>query len=309
MTLSFRQIEVFRCLISAGTTTAAAARLSISQPGVSRHIADLEAHLGFRLFDRVKGRLVPTTAGVRLASVVEQNFLGLKRIEQAAENIRDQASHPVVVACLPALSTSLLPRVARYISSRNLSWSLEVDTGTVTQVIEKLQSHSADLAVTLTIPDIIGIEAEALFTVEHVCALPSGHPLAAKEVIEAEDFRGETVIGWRPAGPLSFKKEADVMDRYLEGNAVRLTTHTSHSRYALVAAGLGITLAEPFAAEPWIHQGVVVRRFEPRLPLTYSLCYPSGRIRSEPVSAVRNAIFAAVEQWRSEADCVVPFVD
>ena len=90
MALRFRQVEVFRCLMAAGTATRAAAELSISQPAVSRHVAELESHLGFKLFDRVKGRLEPTTSAVHFARVVEQNFLGLARIERAAENIRDE---------------------------------------------------------------------------------------------------------------------------------------------------------------------------------------------------------------------------
>ncbi|MEM7226268.1 MAG: LysR substrate-binding domain-containing protein [Pseudomonadota bacterium] len=302
MALSFRQIEVFRCLMSAGTTTRAAAKLSISQPGVSRHIAELEGHLGFKLFDRIKGRLAPTTAAVQFARVVEQNFLGLERIEQAGANIRDNVPQPVVIACLPALSTSLMPRVAQHIRRSNQTWSLVVDTGTVAEIIENLQNHSADLALTLEIPEILGIEAEPLFTVDHVCALPADHRLAAKEVITPEDFREETVVGWSSAGPLGFEKEAEIFAGIVNAKDIRFTTHTSHSRYALVAAGLGITIAEPFAAGPWLKNGVAVRRFEPSLPLSYSLCFPTGRIRSEGVGAVRAAILASVKAWRQESD-------
>ncbi len=305
--LSFRQVEVFRCLMTAGTTTRAAARLSISQPGVSRHLAELEAHLGFKLFDRMKGRLVPTTAAVELAGIVEQNFLGLERIEQAAKNIRSNVSQPVVVACLPALSTSLVPRVARRIRESNQPWGLEIDSGTVAEIIQKLQNLTADLALTLTIPDIAGIESEHLFTADHVCAMPAGHRLAEKEAIEASDFQNEQVIGWRPAGPLSFDKEAALFAPYLDDNDIRVMTQTSHSRYAMVAAGLGITLAEPLAAEAWLNNGVVVRRFEPRLPLSYSLCFPSGRTRAEPVNAVRKAVLSAVRDWQAEAGSCIPF--
>ena len=300
MSLSFRQIEVFRCLMSAGTTTRAAARLSISQPGVSRHIAELEGHLGFKLFNRVKGRLEPTTTAVQFARVVEQNFLGLERIEHAGQLIREELSQPVTVACLPALSTSILPIVARKLGTRNQKLGLLVDTGTVEEIIERLQGFSADLALTLTFPPILGIELEPLFRVEHVCAIPEGHPLTKKEFITPADFEGETVIGWSAAGPLQFEKELAIFADYISNKNIRVTTHTSHTRYAMVAAGLGITIAEPFAAGPWTNNGVVLRRFEPRLELAYSLCYPTGRTRSESVDLVRNAILATVREWRSE---------
>ncbi|MEM7171480.1 MAG: LysR substrate-binding domain-containing protein [Pseudomonadota bacterium] len=300
MGLSFRQIEVFRCLMSVGTTTQAAAKLSISQPGVSRHIAELEGHLMFKLFERSKGRLVPTKAAVKFARVVEQNFLGLERIEQASEKIRENLVQPVTIASLPALSTSLIPKIAHRIMSSNHVSRLEVSTGTVTELIDMLQGHTADLALTLSIPDIPGIESEPLLTVDHVCVLPEGHPLADRQEITPADFENETVVGWSPAGPLKFEKEAAIFADHVSDKDIRLTTQTSHSRYALVAAGLGITIAEPFSASPWLKNGIVVRRFTPRLPISYSLCYPSGQIREDAVGAVRRAILATVKAWKFE---------
>ena len=302
MQLRFRQIEVFRSLMSAGTTTRAAAELSISQPAVSRHLAELEAHLGFALFSRARGRLEPTSAAVQFARVVEQNFIGMARIEHAAENIRETLQEPVKVACLPALSTSILPLVGKTVREGNQDITLLVDTGTVAEIIEKLQNHAADLALTLTFPPILGIEVEPLFSVSHVCAMPEGHRLARKTTISPADFRNEPVIGWGAAGPLSFDKEAAVFSDHVAARDITITTHTSHTRYAMVAAGLGITIAEPFAAGPWLGKGVVLRRFEPKLRLTYSLCHPTGRMRSEPVGAVKRAIVSAVRTWGSEHD-------
>ena len=110
--MRFRQFEVFRSLMASGTMTRAASALSISQPAVSRHVAELEAHLGFQLFKRIRGRLEPTAAAVQLARVVEQNFLGLERIEHAAREIRDGLPQPVTVACLPALPRTARPQPA-----------------------------------------------------------------------------------------------------------------------------------------------------------------------------------------------------
>ena len=55
--IRFRQIEAFRSLIMTGTSVGAAKKLHVTQPAISRLIADLEADLGFSLFSRVGGRL------------------------------------------------------------------------------------------------------------------------------------------------------------------------------------------------------------------------------------------------------------
>jgi len=300
MAISFRQIEVFRCLMATGTMTRAAQELSISQPAVSRHVLGLEGYLGFDLFRRIRGRLEPTEAAVQFARSVDQNFLGMERIEHAAQNIRDGVPQPISVGCLPALATSLLPMAAQHAVRGSRFPGLFFDTCTIAEVIEKLQNQSIDMAVTLTFSPILGIEFEHLLSVDHVCIVPEGHRLVDKPCVTPDDFAGEQVVGWDAAGPLSFDRENAVFSNLRPAMRVDVTTHTSHTRYAMVAAGLGISIAEPFAAEQWAGKGVSVCRFEPALPLHYSLCYPTGRLRSEQAGTVRNAIISAVADWKKK---------
>ena len=89
MKITFRQIDAFQTLIVSGTVTKTASLLGISQPAVSRLISDLEKTVGFKLFNR-SGRKLEATLEARLfAEEVTQSMSGLKRIEQAAQNIRD----------------------------------------------------------------------------------------------------------------------------------------------------------------------------------------------------------------------------
>jgi DNA-binding transcriptional LysR family regulator len=55
-----RQLEALNTVAEHGSMTRAAAELGISQPAVSRLISDLSTEMGFQLFDRREGRLVPT---------------------------------------------------------------------------------------------------------------------------------------------------------------------------------------------------------------------------------------------------------
>ena len=58
--LSLRQIEVFRAIMMAGSISGAGRMLHVSQPAVSRVLALTETRLGYPLFERAKGRLLPT---------------------------------------------------------------------------------------------------------------------------------------------------------------------------------------------------------------------------------------------------------
>ena len=58
--MNLREIEAFRTVMLCGTASRAAETLNISQPAVTKAVQALERSIHFALFERVKGRLVPT---------------------------------------------------------------------------------------------------------------------------------------------------------------------------------------------------------------------------------------------------------
>ena len=64
--MDLRHVRTFVTVAELGTVSKAALRLRIAQPALSRHISDLEAELGFKLFDRVGRRLLLTGEGEQL---------------------------------------------------------------------------------------------------------------------------------------------------------------------------------------------------------------------------------------------------
>lgn len=301
--IRFRQIEAFRHLIITGTGTAAAKRLQISQPAISRLIADLEAYLGFALFKREKGRLEPTVAGMRFYRAVEENFLGLERLKQVANAIRSDASESLNIACLPVLSTTVLPRVLRTFFDAYPDVVVRVDPCGMTDIMARLQELKTDIALSLEFPEIAGIEVEPIFETRVMCALPAGHPLAARDCIVPEDLEGQDVIGWLPTRTLSFGAEQSM----LEGAGIHphytIETNNSHTRYAMVASGLGVSIVEPFAAQLWQAHGVVIRPFEPAPAYSYVLAYPRNSLRSEITLNFRKTLLEIVKRFDFTRPC------
>jgi DNA-binding transcriptional LysR family regulator len=103
--MNFRQLEIFRAVMVSGSASRAAERLGITQPAVSRALTDLELRVGFDLFDRVKGRLVPTPEGQLFFGDVTMSFVGLDSLRAAAARIRDFGSGTVRIASLAALGS------------------------------------------------------------------------------------------------------------------------------------------------------------------------------------------------------------
>jgi DNA-binding transcriptional LysR family regulator len=290
--IRFRQIEAFRSLIMTGTSVGAARKMHVTQPAISRLIADLEADLGFSLFSRIGGRLNPTTAGLRFYKSVEENFLGLERLKQVADMIRDEASEGLTVACMPVLATTLLPPILADFVERHPGVPIRVDSVKVPEVLVSLQNHKADVA---------SIEVQTLLKTRALCAMPAGHRLAKKKVVRAQDLRGERIIGWLPNSRQAYEAEQSTISSAEERPHYTVLTDTAHTRYAMVAGGLGVSIVEPFAAKVWRAHGVVVRPFETPpeyvIEYEYALSYPSSGIRSDLVASFRESVLRVVETY------------
>ncbi len=294
--MNFRQLEAFRHVILTGTTKEAANRMFVTQPAVSRLIKALEEEVGFTLFNRLKGRLQPTTSGMRFYEEVEQNFLGLERLVQTAARIRRSEPRELKVACIPALSSTLLPAAIKAFRVHYPTIMINVDTVVVTGLLERIQQMRVDLAVTLAFPPVTGIEVETLLETENYCAMPISHPLASKDIITPEDLVGIPILKPLPAGPLTWEEEEHILQKTgLEPRYV-MAYHTSHTGYAMIAQDLCIGLMEPFAAQHWRNE-VTLRPFRPRVKLTYALAYPSTQIPSKPIDEFREIIREVFKNW------------
>ncbi len=78
--MRLRHIEVFHAIYSCGSVTRAAEVLNVSQPSVSKVLAHAEQQLGYRLFDRIKGKLVPTPEADQLFTHVDEVNESLDRM-------------------------------------------------------------------------------------------------------------------------------------------------------------------------------------------------------------------------------------
>jgi len=90
MMITSRQLEAFRAIMARGTVTAAAERLGVSQPAVSKILAGLEHEIGYPLFTRIKRRLAPTSEARLLEQEVTRLYHSLERVTEVAREIRER---------------------------------------------------------------------------------------------------------------------------------------------------------------------------------------------------------------------------
>ena len=185
--LSIRQMETFREIMRAGSVTGAARALGRAQPSVSAMLATLETELGFHLFEREKGRLVPKPEA---HFFFEETQAILDRVTRSAQIMREIGNLErgrLKIASLPGVSLFFLPWiVAEFVKDRP-DVDVTLMTRTSVKVQEWIASQQYDVGIAeMTNPrESINIQAIRL---ECVCALRKDDPLADKEIITPADL-------------------------------------------------------------------------------------------------------------------------
>ncbi|UJW77225.1 LysR substrate-binding domain-containing protein [Rhizobium sp. SL42] len=291
--MNLRQVEVFRVVMTNGTTARAAEVLHISQPAVSKMIQELERSLDFDLFHRIKGRLLPTAEGQLFFREVEQAFLGLTHLRGAAARIRDYGSGELRIACLSALSTNVLPRVLRSFMDRNPNIAITFQARMSSNVRDLVASGQFDLGIVADEIDRTGVEVQPFTQFRVAVAIPEGHPLEARDVVHAADLAGQPFIALAPED--TTRREAERAFE-IAGITVRTVIETPYSTTicSMVAAGIGVGLVNPLTAEPYIGRGLTLRPFEPALHFRTLLITPPNRLPSLALEAFIDELKRAI---------------
>ena len=109
MNTPFRQFQAFHATIEHGTVTGAAEHLGISQPAISNLLAQLERRTKLRLFERSRGRLLPTPEAVVLFDEIDTVVRGLDHVNQAVVDLQNQRAGQLQVATSHALAFGFMP--------------------------------------------------------------------------------------------------------------------------------------------------------------------------------------------------------
>lgn len=276
--LNLRQIEAFKAVIEHGSVSHAAEALGISQPAVSKLLLKLQHDTGLELFERVKGRLVPTQHGMLLYEEVDRTFASLRQLEDAVMSIRRDEQRRLSLGVMPALSGSFVRRVTMEFLKTHPDVHVSIHTRSSQFLTEWLLTRQIDVALIGSRVDNPYIDREPMVSSPMFCAMPKDHPLARKRVLRASDLDGVPFISFAPGS------QTDELVRNLFARAgsrlnIVLDAVAAPTVCEFVAAGLGVSLVHPLFVEG-LRDRVVLRRFDPELEFTFLLCH---------VRAARNA--------------------
>ncbi len=282
--MKIRQLEAFRAVMQWQTVTRAAESLHVSQPAVTRLVADLEQSVGFALFLRERGRLQPTAEAEALNEEFERSMLGMERIARTAEEIRSLQRGALRVAAAPALALSFLPRaVAGFLVEHN-DIRVSLVSHSSRTVVDLVVGERCDVGFIILPMSHASTHGEQLISTRMVCVMPSDHRLAKKKVIRPADLAGEHFVSYPQA--LESRLHIDALfASYGVERKLQVETQVSAGVCAMVAAGLGVSLVDPITALEHGGRGLIFLPFEPVLVTEFFVLTPARRPSSLLVSA------------------------
>jgi DNA-binding transcriptional LysR family regulator len=116
--IRLRDLHILMAAAQVGTMAKAAAELGVSQPAVSKAIAEIERTVGVRLLDRTPKGLVPTEYGHALLRRAVKVFDELKQVVEELRFLADPATGQLRLGCSESMTAGLLPAIIEHLSSR-----------------------------------------------------------------------------------------------------------------------------------------------------------------------------------------------
>lgn len=268
-TINFQQIQAFKTVIETGTTTHAAEVLHTTQPSVSRRLTEFQAIIGLKLFDLYKGRLRATPEGQQLYQTVQRHFAGLEKIERAAYVLRQSGTQVLRIGSTPTLATGLLPQVISAFMEEYPETYVNIQTLRTPQLTDYLEQGLIDFFLTTGhTANHSDFFTELLSQNHAVCVLPDNHPLAARQAVNLHQLRNHRLILLDHDDDLTTAMRQQLGAALEEGTIIE--TNSSLTICALVSAGAGIGVVNPFVAGTFSRQ-LIIREILPHIPVKVSL--------------------------------------
>ena len=262
--LTQRALEAFQAVMDAGSVTAAAHALGVSQPAISRLLRELEERTGLVLFERSGNRIVPTEDARALSIEVERAFVGLSRIEAAARDIALGSRATLGLAAIPALASAVLPDVVAELRARSddaARTRVDIQSVRGENVLRAVRAREVQLGFVTPLHEAPDVAVLARHAFRFECVAAAGHPLPARASVAPEALSGHELVALAPATATGRMLERLLADMDAPP-AITARSHLSSVVCALALRGLGVAIVDPFSAAEHRAKGGSSRPFE-----------------------------------------------
>ena len=283
-------LTAFLAVAESGSFSTAAERLFLTQPAVSKRIAQLEQQLGTRLFDRVGRRIRLTEAGEALLPRARQVLLDLEDMSRAISNLTGTVSGTLRIGTSHHIGLHRLPPVLRRFSREYPDVKLDIHFIDSEEAWEAVLHGDLEMGV-VTLPPQPDprLHSQAVWQDPLVFMAAPEHPLARLDRVTLETLTGYSAI---LPSPVTFTRR--IVESLFEEQALTLNISMSTNYLETIHMMVSIGLGWSVLPETMLDDSVVRLNVDTALPVRrLGVVTHPGRSRSNAAGAFLDILNSA----------------
>ena len=285
--MNLENVRYLLAALEAGSFSGAAEPLGLTASGINRQITTLEEELGTALVLRSRRGVLPARGAEGIINRLRELAAAQERVKVEVAASKGLLTGRLAIGAYFSAAASLLPPLLKAFADAHPAVTLSITEGADAELIDGLSSGALDCAV-LSQHSFEG-DFFPLMETEFVAWLPPRHPLAQRKSLAAQDLNDVPFIYPRAHHKSDID---DFLARHKITPAVRLETNDPYSAYAMVAAGLGVSVNNRLQCEN-LKKKVVLKSFTPAECVTLGIALPN--LTAASPAAIR---FVALAQQR-----------
>lgn len=240
--MEIQQFYYFKAVAELQHMTRAAEKLSISQPALSKSIANIEREFGVPLFDRHGRAIVLNRFGEMFLRHVDVILAEYSKIIREFEDITRPGYGQVAFGFIHTLGMEVVPQLMAVVPKLYPNLDISLNQATSLTLLKRLEEGVIDLCLTQVFTSkVIDVEWVELWTEELFVIVPENHPLAMKDEIYLHEIEGESFVSIKKGNSLRL-----IVDELLKQARVKAEItyagEEMHTVAGFVGAGLGVSI-------------------------------------------------------------------
>lgn len=274
--MEIRILRYFLTVVREESITKASEVLHITQPTLSRQLAQMEKDLGVKLFDRGTRKIKLTNEGILLRRRAEEILQLVDKTEKELVEQEEQVEGKISMGCGEIAAVQLLSQIIKSFRQIYPLVTFDIFTATADLVKEQMDKGLLDIGLFLEPIDMEKYEFTRLDIGEKwVVLMRSDDPLAARETITAKDLSELPLILPRR---MNVQNElASWFGSYYDRLNVVFTSNLSTNSSIMVNSGLAYSLVIEGAVPFLDHSKITYRPLDPPLTATSVLAWKRGQ--------------------------------
>lgn len=291
--LSMHHLRAIEAVQRAESFTRAAEEIEVSQPALSRTIAEAERRIGTALFERTTRKVTATVAGNEVALYAAHAVRSFDSALTRISGFVTGSSGQVRIACLPSLAATGLPKVVHAFRREFPEVELVIHDAPQDQVVPMVTDGTVDIGLVASTGSLpVGLAVAPFLSDPFVAIVPRDHRLAARNSVQWEDFHGEDFVGFNSVTSIAPMVRRALVRVGAETNEVQ-TADTIPAVGGMVAAGMGITAVPQLVVPLMNFNDLVSIPITPTIQRKLVLTYLAEAPLPRPVSNFKQRLIAA----------------